>query len=46
LWLNVVKRRFRNPAGQAIRCGGFGSVPELIAAIETYLEANNAGHLP
>ena len=40
-WLNLVERWFRNLTDQAIRRGVFRSVPELIAAIEAYLEANN-----
>jgi len=40
-WLNLVERWFRNLTGKAIRRGVFKSVPDLIAAIEAYLEANN-----
>src|SRR5712692_2577748 len=40
-WLNLVERWFRNLTDQAIRRGIFRSVPDLIAAIEAYLEANN-----
>jgi transposase len=40
-WLNLVERWFRNITDQAIRRGIFRSVPELITAIEAYLEANN-----
>jgi transposase len=40
-WLNLVERWFRNLTDQAIRRGVFQSVPDLIAAIEAYLEANN-----
>ena len=45
-WLNLVKRWFRNLTEQAISRGIFRSVPELIAAIEAYLEANNADPKP
>jgi len=37
----MVERRFREPTDTAIRCGAFTSVPDLIAAIEAYLTANN-----
>ena len=40
-WLNLVERWFRNLTEQAIRRGVFQSVPDLITAIEAYLEANN-----
>jgi transposase len=40
-WLNLVERWFRNLTDQAIRRGVFHSVPDLIAAIEAYLQANN-----
>jgi transposase len=40
-WLNMVERWFRELTDKAIRRGVFKSVPELIAAIEAYLEANN-----
>lgn len=40
-WLNMVERWFRNLTDKALRRGVFKSVPELIAAIEVYLEANN-----
>jgi transposase len=45
-WLNLVERWFRNLTEQAIRRGIFRSVPELIAAIEAYLQANNADPKP
>lgn len=45
-WLNLVERWFRNLTGQAIRRGVFRSVPELIAAIEAYLQANNDNPRP
>jgi transposase len=40
-WLNMVERWFRDLTDKAIRRGVFRSVPELIAAIEAYLHANN-----
>jgi transposase len=40
-WLNLVERWFRELTDKAIRRGVFGSVPDLVAAIEKYLTANN-----
>lgn len=40
-WLNLIERWFGLLTDQAIRRGVFGSVPELIAAIERYLAAHN-----
>ncbi|MGH9091798.1 MAG: IS630 family transposase [Acidimicrobiales bacterium] len=40
-WLNMVERWFRDLTEKALRRGVFRSVPDLIAAIEAYLEANN-----
>ena len=40
-WLNMVERWFRELTEKAIRRGVFKSVPDLIAAIEAYLQANN-----
>jgi transposase len=45
-WLNLVERWFRNLTDQAIRRGVFRSVPDLIAAIERYLEAHNDAPRP
>ena len=45
-WLNLVERWFRNLTDKAIRRGVFKSVPDLIAAIEEYLEANNNNPKP
>ena len=45
-WLNLVERWFREITDKAIRRGVFGSVPDLIAAIEAYLNANNADPRP
>lgn len=40
-WLNQVERWFRDLTDKNLRCGIFGSVPELIASIEEYLQASN-----
>jgi len=40
-WLNLVERWFRDLTDKALRRGVFHSVPDLIAAIETYMQANN-----
>ncbi|MGH9062986.1 MAG: IS630 family transposase [Acidimicrobiales bacterium] len=40
-WLNMVERWFGKLTDKAIRRGVFHSVPDLIVAIETYLNANN-----
>jgi transposase len=40
-WLNLVARWFRDLTDKGLRRGVFHSVPDLIAAIETYLQANN-----
>jgi transposase len=40
-WLNLVERWFRELTDKAIRRGVFHSVPDLIIAIEDYLEAHN-----
>ncbi len=40
-WLNQVERWFRDLTEKNLRRGIFGSVPDLIASIETYLQANN-----
>ena len=45
-WLNLVERWFRNLTDKAIRRGVFKSVPDLIAAIEDYLQANNDNPRP
>jgi len=45
-WLNLVERFFGTLTDKAIRRGVFHSVPDLIAAIEHYLEANNADPKP
>jgi transposase len=45
-WLNLVERWFRDLTDKALRRGVFHSVPDLIAAIEAYLQANNADPKP
>ena len=45
-WLNLVERWFREITDKAIRRGVFGSVPDLITAIEAYLDANNDDPTP
>jgi len=45
-WLNMVERWFGKLDDKAIRRGIFTSVPDLIAAIETYLTANNTDPAP
>jgi len=42
----MVERWFREITVKAIRRGVFHSVPDLIAAIEAYLNANNASPKP
>ena len=45
-WLNLVERFFGKLTDKAIHRGVFQSVPDLIAAIETYLTANNNAPTP
>jgi transposase len=45
-WLNMVERWFREITDKAIRRGVFKSVPDLVSAIEAYLEANNGDPKP
>jgi transposase len=40
-WLNLVERWFRELTDTAIRRGVFHSVPDLIAAIEKYMQVHN-----
>lgn len=44
--MNLVERFFGKLTDKAIRRGVFKSVPELVAAIEDYLEATNANPKP
>ncbi len=45
-WCNLVERFFGKLTDKAIRRGIFHSVPELITAIDTYLDANNNNPTP
>jgi len=45
-WLNLVERWFRELTDKALRRGSFKSVPELITAIEEYLDAHNEDPKP
>ena len=45
-WLNLVERFFAEITGKRIRRGAFGSVAELITAIEDYLSDHNANPKP
>jgi len=45
-WLNLVERWFRELTDKAVRRGVFRSVPELVAAIEAFLAANNKDPKP
>lgn len=45
-WLNLIERWFGKLTDKAIRRGVFHSVPDLIAAIETYLATNNTDPQP
>jgi len=45
-WLNLVERWFAKLTAKRVRRGSFESVPQLIAAINEYLEASNAEPKP
>ena len=45
-WLNLIERWFGKLTDKAIRRGVFHSVPDLITAIEAYLNANNQDPKP
>jgi transposase len=45
-WLNLVERWFRELTTKRIRRGVFQSVPDLIAAIEEYIQVHNAHPKP
>ena len=45
-WLNLVERWFAKLTDKALRRGVFKSVPDLITAIEAYLNANNTNPTP
>ncbi len=40
-WLNLIERWFRDLTQQCIRRGSFHAVPELVAAIQNYIENHN-----
>ena len=45
-WLNMVERFFRDLTSKRLRRGVFYSVPDLIAAIEEYIEHHNENPSP
>jgi transposase len=45
-WVNMIEGFFAQLTNKAIRRGAFGSVPDLIAAIDAYLTANNTNPTP
>ena len=45
-WLNMVERWFAELTGKAVRRGSFSSVPDLIAAIEEFIEEWNRDPKP
>jgi len=45
-WLNQVERWFRDLTDKNLRRGIFASVPELLASIESYLNAHYADPKP
>lgn len=45
-WLNQIERWFRDLEDKNLRRGIFGSVPELITSIESYMSANNQDPKP
>jgi transposase len=45
-WLNLIERFFGKLTDKALRRGVFHSVPDLIAAIDAYLQANNTNPTP
>lgn len=45
-WLNMVERFFRDLTEKRIRRGAFNSVPELVIAIEEYLQQHNIEPAP
>jgi transposase len=45
-WLNLVERWFRELTDKALRRGVFHSLPDLIAAIQDYLNAHNDNPRP
>ena len=45
-WLNMVERFFRDITQRRIRRGAFRSVPELVAAIDQYIQNHNQAPKP
>jgi hypothetical protein len=45
-WLSLVERWFREITDRAIRRGDFPSVPDLVSAIENYLNAHDSDPKP
>ena len=45
-WLNLVERFFADRTADVVREGSFGSVPALVAAMETYLTERNLAPKP
>ena len=45
-WLNLVERFFADLTADVVREGSFGSVPALVAAMETYLAERNLAPKP
>jgi transposase len=45
-WLNMVERWFAEITGKAVRRGSFSSVPDLVAAIEEFIEEWNRDPKP
>ncbi len=45
-WLNQIERWFRDLEDKNLRRGIFGSVPDLVDSIQTYIDANNADPHP
>ena len=45
-WLNLVERFFADLTARVVREGSFGSVRELVTAIETYLAGRNLAPKP
>lgn len=45
-WLNMVERFFRDITQKRIRRGVFKSVPDLISAVDGYIESHNANPAP
>ncbi len=46
LWLNMVERFFRDLTRNRLRRGEFRDVPELVEAVEGYIEKHNENPKP